>query len=280
MGFQRLATVLTILLVGGSGTLPVAPPAASAPPSSPKQLIESLMATCMERHGFRYVQGREPVPPTEAERALADGEYAPLLAERSKNGFRLFARFVFPAETGPGGVAAYSEHPNNATIRALSRTQAQAYFEAQASCHAWSAQTALGKKVTGLEDLDRQREAAVRAAQEHTFDDDPWLVAKARDYAACLRAKGRPVTDQRPSQITGQARKPFSEQLWELGRRQWPRIVGNVMPDLTRAEAAPYFAEERRAALDDLECGKDFNPVYLPRANAVEARVNREWGYE
>ncbi|MFI9557116.1 hypothetical protein [Nonomuraea endophytica] len=281
MGLRQLATALTILLAGGSSTLPAVPSVAHRPPLSLKHLRESLMDDCMKRHRFRYVQDLEPrAPMTGVMRRLNEGDYATMLADRQKNGFRVFARFVFADYTGPGGVPAEGEHPNNATVMALSRAQAQAYFTAQSSCWAWSMETALGRKVTGFEDLDRQMEAATDAAMRREFDTDPRLTAGARAYASCLKAKGRPVADSRPSQITAQIRKPFLDQLWELGRRQWPRLKGNVMPDLTRFEAVPYFREERQAALDDLECGKDFYPLYQPRASAVQARVNREWGLD
>ncbi|MFE0152939.1 hypothetical protein ACFWY5_37765 [Nonomuraea sp. NPDC059007] len=281
MGLRQLATALTILLVSGSSALPAVPSVAHRPPLSAKQLRESLMADCMKRHRFRYIQDLEaPAPMTEAERGLAEGDYTAMLADREKNGFRIFARFVFPADTGPGGVAAYRMHPNTEIIRALSRAQARAYFAAQTPCYVWAAETALGRKVTSYEDLDAKLKVAAEAAMQRALDSDPRLTAGARDYAACLKSKGRPVADPRPSQITSQVQESLMDQLWELGRRQWPRMRGNVMPDLSRFEAEPYFREEVRAALDDLECGKDFYPAYQPRANAVYARVNREWGQE
>ncbi|MEV4888244.1 hypothetical protein AB0K48_02495 [Nonomuraea sp. NPDC055795] len=282
MGLRQLATALTILLVSGSSTLPAVPSSvADRPPLSPKQLRESLMADCMKRHRFRYIQDLEgPAPLTEAERRLAEGDYTAMLADREKNGFRIFARFVFPDDTGPGGVAAYRMHPNTETIRALSRAQAQAYFEAQTPCYVWAAERALGRKVTSFEDLDAKLKVAAEATMQRALDSDLQLSAEARDYAACLKSKGRPVADTRPSQITSQVQNSLLDQLWELGRLQWPRMRGNVMPNLSRFEAAPYFREEVRAALDDLECGKDFYPVYQPRANAVQARVSREWGLE
>ncbi|MBB5080817.1 hypothetical protein [Nonomuraea endophytica] len=281
MGLQRLTTVLTILLVGGSSALPSAPSATQRPPLSPKERRESLMADCMKRHGFRYVQDVQPqVPLTKAQRGMVEGDYSAMLADRLKYGFRIFARYVFPNETGPNDVAGFREHPNNATINALSRTQAEAYFKAQAPCYAWAAQTALGRKVTSVEDLDRQVTEALHTAHRQAHDADPLLVAKARDFAACMAAKGRPVADPRPSQIAGETRKPLFDQLWELGRRQWPRMKGDVLPELTRFEAAPYFREERQAALDDLECGKDFYRLFFPRSTAVGMRVAWEWGEE
>ena len=49
-------------------------------------------------------------------------------------------------------------------------------------------------------------------------------------------------------------------------------------PTLTPEEARPYLNKEIKAALDDLECGKDFYPAYLPKEKAVDQQIYEEFG--
>jgi len=51
-----------------------------------------------------------------------------------------------------------------------------------------------------------------------------------------------------------------------------------VVPSMTADEARPYLAREIKEALDDLECGKDFYPVYAPRSRDIDHRVYAEFG--
>jgi hypothetical protein len=50
--------------------------------------------------------------------------------------------------------------------------------------------------------------------------------------------------------------------------------------NLKPAQARPYLAEEIKAALKDLECGKDFYPAYAPKAMEITSRVFQEFGRE
>ncbi|MEU1728538.1 hypothetical protein [Nonomuraea sp. NPDC005692] len=47
---------------------------------------------------------------------------------------------------------------------------------------------------------------------------------------------------------------------------------------LTPAQAQPYLAKEIKAALDDLECGKDFYRAYTPKVEAITQRIAEEFG--
>ncbi|MEV0348899.1 hypothetical protein AB0H88_24245 [Nonomuraea sp. NPDC050680] len=54
------------------------------------------------------------------------------------------------------------------------------------------------------------------------------------------------------------------------GQYYEPRIPVNT--------ARQYLNREIKAALDDLECGKDFYAAYLPRNAEIVRRVEREFG--
>jgi hypothetical protein len=47
---------------------------------------------------------------------------------------------------------------------------------------------------------------------------------------------------------------------------------------ITPEEARPYLNKEIKAALDDLECGKDFYPAFMPKDEAVGQQINEESG--
>ena len=61
------------------------------------------------------------------------------------------------------------------------------------------------------------------------------------------------------------------------GEKLGPGEYGS-QPDLTPYQARPYLAREIKAALDNLECGKDFYALYTPKKRELDLRVRREFG--
>ncbi|MEV4186201.1 hypothetical protein AB0J28_32715 [Streptosporangium canum] len=49
-------------------------------------------------------------------------------------------------------------------------------------------------------------------------------------------------------------------------------------PGLSPDEARPYLVGEVKAALDDLECGRDFHAAFKPRQQKIHDRVYRKFG--
>ncbi|MFI9559280.1 hypothetical protein [Nonomuraea endophytica] len=265
-----LALALAVLLSGCSP----APAVPSRPPTSPKLLRESLTADCMKRRGFTYRMAvATPTPDP-----LSDGDYPAIVADRKKYGFRVFAPLVDPVDAK----LAVEADSNDVLADALSPTQQKAYQEAMTTCYVWAAGRALGKKVTSHDDLNKQITDAVDAALGQEFDGDPGMVELARKYASCLAARGRPVGDVRPSKIKWQVRQTVYNQLWAVGRRQQAEPVPGrrYFPNLTRAQAEPYFREEVRAAVDDIECGEKFHLAFQPRAKRVQDRIGYTWGFQ
>ncbi|MFB4291606.1 hypothetical protein ACBI99_28420 [Nonomuraea sp. ATR24] len=241
---------------------------------------ESLKAACMAERGFKYemwVPDRTLTP--EALRR-ADGHYASMRRHRERYGHGVFSGYVHRTTQEAGGVDLHPSFPNDRYISALSASQQTAYHQADQECFTRAVKAVLGRDVTAVDDLHRLHGAAHRALDEREFDSDPRLVALARDYAACLRAKGYPVSTEKPSQISHLEEERFRAKLSALGREQNPGAEPGmeVMPTLTREEAMPHLREEISSALDDLECGKEFFPAYHPRHRVATDRLRDEWG--
>ncbi|MBN6054250.1 hypothetical protein JYK22_20075, partial [Nonomuraea sp. RK-328] len=158
------------------------------------------------------------------------------------------------------------------------------------ACAVVAAKQVLGKTVTSDTDLFEQLLTASDKASEREIDGDAELVKLASSMATCLTGKGYKVSGTRPMDMQQRGRNEFLDQEDEIGRRQREDVPDVPPPTkkgeikrtfgakLTPAEAKPYLAKEIKAALDDLECGKDFYRVYTPKSEAIDQRVAEEFG--
>ncbi|NUR87514.1 MAG: hypothetical protein HOY71_25825 [Nonomuraea sp.] len=271
-----------VLLVAGCG-LPTAAPV--APADSPKARIEYARAECMRDRGFHYEPFLPTQPPVTAEQQKEfDGDYALMRATRERIGYRVFSGFVYRTDPTAGGMdAAVNDEANGRSMGHLSATQMEAYDAAGKACLAQAVEKVLHRRVTGQEDLSEQMWREIDREKTRVLDGDPQLVALARAYAACMRGKGYEIPSERPSRISWAEPDRFRARVYELGRQQQgPKAEAGLpyYPTLSEEEAKPYLREEIASALDDLECGKEFFPVYLPRQQAVADPIVRAWGMD
>ncbi|MGP3958214.1 hypothetical protein ACTWPT_19580 [Nonomuraea sp. 3N208] len=101
----------------------------------------------------------------------------------------------------------------------------------------------------------------------------------------CLKGKGYRVDSLRPSDMHIRGWEEFEAQKRQIALnddlpegRDMKGDRGYYEPRLPVAAAKQYLAKEVKAALDDLECGKDFYATYLPKFRQVENRVSVEFG--
>ncbi|MBN6055804.1 hypothetical protein JYK22_27990, partial [Nonomuraea sp. RK-328] len=294
---SRLASAVLGIAVAGAlggcggateGT-PAATASASAATADKKQRLESVKADCMKGKGFKYVPFMAPpIKQTEQDRKIASGDYQAMRKDRQKNGFGVYAQYVYPEEFDSPMVKPDDAHtdPNMKIQSKLSAAQSQAYHKASDACEAMAAKQVLGLTVKSGMDYFQQRYAARQKAITDELDSDPRLVELAGAMATCLKGNGYSVADTAPSAIAELGRNSFLEQQDRQGREQ-RKDVGQsqpkakkgevpryVMPSLTPEEAKPYLDKEIKAALDDLECGKDFYAAYQPRQTAIVQQVH------
>ncbi|WP_188197328.1 hypothetical protein [Nonomuraea sp. SYSU D8015] len=299
IGKITLALAATALL-GGCGSVGEPAGKSASPPSKPastaqekRRQFESVKADCMKQKGFTYIAYMpQEVPDTDEERKRRAGDYEALKAQRAKYGFGVFATYVHPnAPDAPDNMPDMSgADPNGDIWTKLSPAQRGSYFKAVSACVVVATEQALGKKVTSDTDLFEQRAAAAEKAFEREIDGDAELVELASSMATCLTDKGYKVSDTTPSQMSTRGWAEFLEQEDEIARRQREDVPDVPSPPkkgetrrtfgakLTPAEAKPYLDKEIKAALDDLECGKDFYRVYTPKSEAIDQRVTEEFG--
>jgi hypothetical protein len=157
------------------------------------------------------------------------------------------------------------------------------------ACFVVAAKQVLGKKVTSDIDLLEQGEAVSGPAYEREIDGDAELIKLATSMATCLTGKGYKVSSTKPSELWQRGWREFLDQEDRIGRRQREDVPDVPSPPkkgevkrtfgatLTPAQAKPYLDKEIKAALDDLECGKDFYRVYTPKAEAIDQKVAAEF---
>ncbi|MBB5080823.1 hypothetical protein [Nonomuraea endophytica] len=237
-----------------------------------KLQMESVLADCMKQKGFKYVAY---VPPEEkltaAEIKRDNGDYQELRKNREKYGFGVFAEFIYPGEVGISKkVAQADKDPNTKITGDLSTAQYTSYKKARDTCFALAAKEVLGKSITKRTDLFQQFSQAKKLIVAREVDGDQQLVGLASTMADCLRGKGYTVTETAPRDISMAVQDSIHDMASRIGAKQQgiefdPGSGEIIMPELTAAQAKPYFQKEIKAALDDLECGKAFYPVYNPK---------------
>ncbi|MGW0191833.1 hypothetical protein [Nonomuraea sp. NPDC003201] len=291
----RLTVTATALLAlaalsGCGGATESAAPSPGSTAEDKEVQLEAAKADCMKQKGFKYVAYVTPHKPgTEDDKSRAYGNYQAMRKYREKYGFGVFAEYIYPDifNTQAGSPEG---NPNGKIQSALSKAQLQAYRKAMDACQVSAANKVLGLKLKSTEDFyDAQFKASVRA-RKGKLDTDPELVELATAMATCLKGKGYAVGDTAPDSMADQGQKTWQLKQDKLGREQMddvPDVAPPVeddkppmyyVPTLTPEQAKPYLAKEIKAALDDLECGKDFYSAYLPKELSVQRQVSAQFG--
>ncbi|WP_043633185.1 hypothetical protein [Nonomuraea candida] len=269
--------IAATLLAGSFGGL-TAPPSGDAAAYEKQTRLEAGRVACMTERGLAYVASPEPRytwQPGEKERLAGDLEA--LRAYRAKYGFGVWSANVYPKDEVVNPVR--HENPNDKTLRSLPAGELKKWRAADESCFSRAVKEVLGKTVTSQEDYHDRLEAAVRKALG-VLDRDERLVRLGRQFAACLG-----VGRTEPTALDGLSHAKVVRQASDVARKEWkgelPKGETVVLrPDLKPAQARPYLDKEIKAALKDLECGKDFYPAYAPKAMEITSRVYQEFGRE
>ncbi|MFE0152933.1 hypothetical protein ACFWY5_37735 [Nonomuraea sp. NPDC059007] len=237
-----------------------------------KLQMESMLADCMKQKGFKYVAY---VPPEEKKTAAEikrdNGDYQEMRKYREKYGFGVFAEYIYPGEVGISKEEAkVDKDPNTKITGDLSAPQYTSYKKARDTCFALAAKEVLGKRITERTDIFAQFSQAKKLIVAREVDGDQRLVELASAMTDCLRGKGYTVAETAPRDISMAVQDSIHDMATRIGAKQRgvefdPDSGEIIMPELTAAQAKPYFQKEIKAALDDLECGKDFYPAYNPK---------------
>ncbi|NBE94321.1 hypothetical protein FE391_43785 [Nonomuraea sp. KC401] len=281
------------VLCGCGGAAETAAPSPSAT-SDKKHRLEAAKADCMKQKGFKYVPfvSRRQKPDTDESRKRAAGDYQALRKYREKYGFGVFAMYVYPKEMGNPAVKPDNPeiNPNWEIQSSLSKAQMGVYHEAQDACMVTAAGQVLGLKLKSGADYYAEQNKIRERELARAVNSDPALVELTGAMATCLKSKGHAISDTTPLAMAKRGPEMFRAQEDKLGREQRddvpdvapPAKEGELSmtyaPSLTPVEARPYLNRETKAALDDLECGKDFYPAYLPREQAIDKQVSDRFG--
>ncbi|MEV0387395.1 hypothetical protein [Nonomuraea sp. NPDC050643] len=239
----------------------------SADPANQQRQTQTQLATCMKGKGFAYHPMVSMPELPDAVKQEMSGDYPAMKKYRSKYGFGFAASIVYPND-GVGRMARQmgeddTDDPNGKVIAGLSKPQREAYFEAMEACNLEMFNKATGKKHKSMQEVAEAQGEMLKQIIGREIDGDPKLVELASAFADCLKGKGYRVTSQRPSDIARSTESSFMTEFGRLGRKQNP----------TADEARPLLRREIKAALDDLECGKEFYAAYRPKADEVYKRA-------
>ncbi|GAA3544824.1 hypothetical protein GCM10022419_026290 [Nonomuraea rosea] len=296
---SRLALAMSFsaaVLCGCGGAADSAQPAAqsSSPAAAAKDKrhqFEAAKADCMKQKGFTYVPYVKPEKQeTEQERKLVSGDYQAMREYREKFGFGIFSQHVYPKEIGIESLQeGIQADPNVKLSRRLSRAQYEAYNTAKDACIGVAGKQVLGVSIKSNIEYIGLFAKAFKRAKAAELDGDPKLVELSGSMATCLKGKGYTVSDTKPTALARRGEDLFMDQLGALGREQMgdppggPKMTKDTrefqMPELTPQQGKPYLVKEVKAALDDLECGKDFYAVYVPRETAVKQKINDQYAF-
>ncbi|WP_162642145.1 hypothetical protein [Streptosporangium sp. 'caverna'] len=269
------AATLSLALLAGCGAEsapPAAPAAGKASPATDshgkRRQMEAMRADCMKQKGFKYVPNvPAPLQTISEERRLEiSGDYPAMLKYREKHGFGVYFTFAYPDDPEEGIPDPISD-PNMELAQSLSKTQYNAWTAADNACYAAAFTTLTGKKASSMDDVYAQADNLYVKTKERRLDGDPRLVELAGDFGDCLKSEGYPVASLKPTAMAFSTGLLFEEERtanmvkrMKSGEAQTVEAVR--MPP---GEARPHLAKEIKAALDDLECGKDFYAAFRPR---------------
>ncbi|WP_433354134.1 hypothetical protein ACQP25_11495 [Microtetraspora malaysiensis] len=226
------------------------------------------------------------------------------MPERSTMASALLCLGALGALGGCGGAAESSQPEQSAAAKAPEGDKKHQFEAAKADCmkskgfkyvayvppekQKSDEEMALGKDLKPGDDFYAQMNRASERAMA-AVDSDPGLIELAATMAGCLKEKGYPVGKTTPTAMSNRGLFAFLDLSDKLGRKQrnLPEVAPPVkdgqlkmtyQPDLSAAEAKPYLDREIKAALDDLECGKDFYAVISPKEDAVNRQIFDEFG--
>ncbi|MCF2529513.1 hypothetical protein [Yinghuangia soli] len=275
---------------GGSGTGTPPKPGTDGLLTAPAGASESqqlefayanALAECMRKAGFTYTPYVSAPGPQDQ-----DAERNPEAARkyREKYGFGAFAAAVYPGDPQVGGASTADQDPNSAAFAALPKDRQSAWNVALFG-NAERSKMPGGKlggcsgeaqvKVYGDE---AERKARGDAAAEQSrisrqnLNGDAQLVGLAQQYATCLRGKGYPVDTTAVTEIRNALRFVWFAKAGELTPEPAPDKPGmkpQDAPVMDPAVARTHLPQEIRAALADLDCGKDFRAAYFPKADKL-----------
>ncbi|WP_326825707.1 hypothetical protein [Streptosporangium sp. NBC_01756] len=272
------ALALAVLTGCGVEAAPSAAPATgkastTADPHDRRRQVEAMRADCMKQKGFKYV-------PNVSARSVKDillqqgGDYVAIRKYREKHGFGIFDTSAYPDDPEFGAQKPRPD-PNRELARSLSATQHEAWTDADNACYAAVFNKFTGKKASSADDVHEQMDTLYLKTRERLLDGDPRLVELARDFGDCLKGKGYPVTSLRPTALEARGWDTFDKQ--RTAAMDKHRESGAEGIDALRLPpnlARPYLAKEIKAALDDLECGKDFYAAFGPEDTKL---LNEIW---
>ncbi|MFI6904062.1 hypothetical protein ACIBKY_22565 [Nonomuraea sp. NPDC050394] len=278
-----------LALIAGCAAEPAptaAPQAASSTKASDSaHRIQSIVGDCMKKKGFRYVPWVPPVkaPKTASDRAYL-GDYAAMKEQRAKKGFTVFYRYAHPDQKEEV-LWSSEDSPNSAIVRDLSPAQLAAYEKQLTACKSRAIKEVTGKVVKDDNDLFAQLDETVQKVLDRELNGDPKLVELAAAMGVCLKGKGYSVADTRPSTLHTWGWRTFEDKVKALAKNddkpedeEMAKYGQYTMPVISVADGKRYFSQEVKAALDDLECGKDFYAAYSPRNAEIQQRVALEFG--
>jgi hypothetical protein len=234
--------------------------------------MEQIKADCMKQKGFKYVAFVAP------QRPQSDlSTYEAMKTYRQKYGFGVFSQYVYPKDPLTGSIesaeAALGADPNEKIMAKLNDSQFDSYNEALKGCVGKAAKEVLNKEVESALDGAMQMREAREELEAAEIDGDSALISLAAGFADCLGGKGRRVPSAKPMALAKRGETEFRDQLKELSGKSEHRA-----PDITPAQARPHLDQEIKAALEDLECGKEFYTRYAPKHASISARVRGEYG--
>ncbi|WP_283133607.1 hypothetical protein [Rhizohabitans arisaemae] len=238
------------------------------PTADKRREIETKKADCMKQKGFKYI-AYVPKPEPDAVVKARLGDYAAMKEHRAKYGFDIFSVSVYGIADTPG-VENLTDNPNAALAGELSEAQSAAFSKAGGECQVQAVNAVLGKNFRSDEEIYQEADR-VREREEHALDADPGLVRLAPGYADCLKAKGHRIGNTKPTKVVTALRDLFRGELLALMQEKTGGSGQLRMDLLTAEEAKPYLAREIKAALEDLECGKEFHAIYGPKNARITA---------
>ncbi|WP_283133603.1 hypothetical protein [Rhizohabitans arisaemae] len=270
--------MLSLTVLAGCGNTPeeksdeaVAASPQASPGADKRREIEAVKADCMKKKGFKYV-AFVPKPKPDAVVKAGLGDHAAMKEYRSKYGFDAFSQSVY-GETHPQNPG-LENNPNDELLSNLSGTQVEAYHTARDECHIQGVNAVLGKTFSSVEELYAEVDQVNQRIRD-ALNADPQLVSSAQRYADCLKGKGYQVADVKPIGILWAVPQVFQDQFQGLAKaKQDAGGKGRTELIVTPQEARPYLAREIKAALEDLECGKEFHAAFGPKRDRLKAEQN------
>ncbi|WP_143653407.1 hypothetical protein [Streptosporangium subroseum] len=301
------ATLALALLTGcggdpapSAGTV-AAKTATAADPQGMRRQTEAAIGDCMKQKGFKYSPSLPPDQKTDEDVERETGDYQAMRKHREKYGFGIYSAYVYREDSKSGEMSFADQDPNNPIMMALSSAQLESWRTTRDSCYSEAVKKLTGRTVSSEIDLSRQAGTMLEQVESRELDGDARLLDLAGRFGDCLKAKGARVRSLKPTAIDGAGTAVLRDEMLALGEKQLlDRVTdsailrkalaskqggegtlrqGGFLPTLTPDEARPYLAREIKAALEDLECGKDFYAVFKPMERRIRDRIDREFGY-